>query len=466
MNHFILIASLLPLFSLNNFVVEARQIAKSTTTGTRWVVLVAGSNYYENYRHQADVCHAYQILKNGGLKDENIIVFMYDDIAFNVQNPRPGIIINKPYGPDVYNGVPKDYTGENCTANNFLAVILGNRTALTGGSGKVVNSGPNDYIFIYYADHGSAGTVAMPTGDDLYAKDLIEVLKKKHEAKSYKSMVFYLEACESGSMFDGLLTEDMNIYAVTASTPAESSYAMYCPGHYPSPEDDFETCLGDLFSISWIEDSEKHDLQKETLQQQHGVVRRRTLVDYLDFSSHVMQYGNKELNKAPIFTYIGTNPDNDNFTMKAEEFSSNPSAEIAHSSRLTRGAVSQRDAQLHYVWRRFNRSADGSSEKIEAQKQLQNEILSRQQVDQNIHQIIALVFGEENVSKMIESIRPAGQPLVDDWDCLKMLVRIYGEICGSLSIYGKKYTRAMTNMCNAGINEKQMTLASNQACLK
>ncbi|KAK9232789.1 hypothetical protein WN943_023037 [Citrus x changshan-huyou] len=395
MNHFILIASLLLLFLLNNFVVEARQIAKSTTTGTRWVVLVAGSNYYENYRHQADVCHAYQILKNGGLKDENIIVFMYDDIAFNVQNPRPGIIINKP-------------------------------TALTGGSGKVVNSGPNDYIFIYYADHGSAGMVAMPTGDDLYAKDLIEVLKKKHEAKSYKSMV------------------------ITASTPAESSYAMYCPGHYPSPEDDFETCLGGLFSISWIEDSEKHDLQRETLQQQHGVIRRRTLVDYLGFSSHVMQYGNKELSKEPIFTYIGTNPDNDNFTMKAEEFSSNPSAEIAHSSRLTRGAVSQRDAQLHYLWHRFNRSADGSSEKIEAQKQLQNEILSRQQVDQNIHQIIAQVFGEENVSKMTESIRPAGQPLVDDWDCLKML----------------KYTRAMANMCNAGINEKQMTLASNQACLK
>lgn len=70
----------------------------------------------------------------------------------------------------------------------------------------------------------------------------------------------------------------------------------------------------------------------------------------------------------------------------------------------------------------FNRSADGSSEKIEAQKQLENEILSRHQVDQNIHQIVAQVFGEENVSKMIESIRPAGEPLVDDWDCLKMLV--------------------------------------------
>lgn len=56
---------------------------------------------------QADICHAYQILRKGGLKDENIIVFMYDDIAFNSENPRPGVIINRPDGPDVYEGVPK-----------------------------------------------------------------------------------------------------------------------------------------------------------------------------------------------------------------------------------------------------------------------------------------------------------------------------------------------------------------------
>lgn len=47
------------------------------------------------------------MLKNGGLKDENIIVFMYDDIAYDEENPRPGVIINSPYGHDVYAGVPK-----------------------------------------------------------------------------------------------------------------------------------------------------------------------------------------------------------------------------------------------------------------------------------------------------------------------------------------------------------------------
>jgi legumain len=74
---------------------------------TRWAVLVAGSSGYGNYRHQADVCHAYQLLRKGGVKEENIVVFMYDDIATNGLNPRPGVIINHPQGDDVYAGVPK-----------------------------------------------------------------------------------------------------------------------------------------------------------------------------------------------------------------------------------------------------------------------------------------------------------------------------------------------------------------------
>lgn len=41
------------------------------------------------------------------MKDENIIVFMYDDIALDEENPRPGVIINSPHGDDVYKGVPK-----------------------------------------------------------------------------------------------------------------------------------------------------------------------------------------------------------------------------------------------------------------------------------------------------------------------------------------------------------------------
>ncbi len=57
----------------------------SITQAANWALLVAGSNGWENYRHQSDVCHAYQILHKNGIPDSNIVVMMYDDIANNSQ---------------------------------------------------------------------------------------------------------------------------------------------------------------------------------------------------------------------------------------------------------------------------------------------------------------------------------------------------------------------------------------------
>jgi legumain len=38
-------------------------------------------------------------------------------------------------------------------------VLSGNKRAVKGGSGKVLESGPNDTIFIFYTDHGGAGII-------------------------------------------------------------------------------------------------------------------------------------------------------------------------------------------------------------------------------------------------------------------------------------------------------------------
>ncbi|KAK9929901.1 hypothetical protein M0R45_026971 [Rubus argutus] len=92
---------------------------------------------------------------------------MYDDINFNLENPRPGVIINKPNGRDIYKGFMQDYTGDEVDSHNFYAAILGNRTALNAGSGKVPETGPNDHIFIYYTDHGAAGLLGMPSDSDV-----------------------------------------------------------------------------------------------------------------------------------------------------------------------------------------------------------------------------------------------------------------------------------------------------------
>ena len=57
----------------------------SYTSADNYAVLVAGSNGWYNYRHQSDVCHAYQILHKNGIPDTNIVVMMYDDLAKNVE---------------------------------------------------------------------------------------------------------------------------------------------------------------------------------------------------------------------------------------------------------------------------------------------------------------------------------------------------------------------------------------------
>ncbi|KAJ6428594.1 hypothetical protein OIU84_020303 [Salix udensis] len=337
----------------------------------------------------------------------------------------------------------------------YLLFSWETKSALTGGSGKVIDSGPNDNIFIYYADHGAPGLVGMPVGKDLYAKDLIEVFEK-----AAGKLVFYLEACESGTMFEGLLPSNWSIYAITAANGKESSYGVYCPEFYPYPPSEFSTCLGDIFSISWMEDSDLHDTSQETLQQQYEVVRRRTGFDYEE-TSHVMQYGNMELSKELLSLYIGTNAADDNYS------SGNSNNIEEYPSRIPRSAFDQREATLLHFLHKYQRAPDGSAKKAEAHRDLVGIHSHMRHVDRSINHIAAALFGDHDqndANAMINFARPSGQPLVDDWDCFKELVRAYEKQCGGLSWYGKKYTRVIANMCNAGINVEQMIGASTGAC--
>ncbi|KAI3505198.1 hypothetical protein L2E82_47615 [Cichorium intybus] len=434
--------------------VQLSQATRSLFTSTndvasdnsiKWAVLVAGSRGYYNYRHQADVCHAYQILKRGGLKDENIIVFMYDDIANNTMNPRPGVIINSPNGSDVYAGVPKDYNGEYVTAANFYAVLLGNASALTGGSGKVVASKPGDKIFVFYSDHGAPGLLGMPNLPPLYANDFIEVLNTKNASGTYGEMVIYIESCESGSIFEGLLAEDMNIYVTTASNANESSWGTYCPDMTPPPPPEFHTCLGDLYSVSWMEDSDVKDLKIETLQQQYSTVKIRTLNNNSEEGSHVMQYGTQWISNKTVSVYQGAGTSN---------LTSNSIQSLGFM-----GVVDQRAADLYSMWKTYEKSTGEPQQKIELLKQIKEITMHRAHVDSSVDTIKGQLLNQEK-----GSARVAGSVLVDDWECLKSMIRTFETHCGSLTQYGMKHSRTFANMCNNGVTKEAMDGASKATC--
>ncbi|GAB4854403.1 hypothetical protein Ancab_022989 [Ancistrocladus abbreviatus] len=76
---------------------------------------------------RADVCHAYEILKKGRLKDENII----------------------------------DYTGVQVNEKNILAASLEDKNGTTWGSKKVVSNTQDDYTLFYTSDHVYPGSFLM-----------------------------------------------------------------------------------------------------------------------------------------------------------------------------------------------------------------------------------------------------------------------------------------------------------------
>lgn len=211
---------------------------------------------------------------------------------------RKGKIFNRPNGTDVYHGVPKDYTGKQVSNQTFVDVLLGKK--LNFGSGKTLQSGPKDHVFVYFSDHGGVGLVAFPS-TLLHATTLVDTLKTMNQEKKYGKMTLYIEACESGSMFKGLLPDNINIYATTASNATTSSYACYY-------DDELKTFLGDVYSVKWLEDSDRENLNHETLEKQYKIVKRETN------TSTVCQFGDLSMAKMKVSQFQGgARVDNDGF---------------------------------------------------------------------------------------------------------------------------------------------------------
>lgn len=70
----------------------------------------------------------------------------------------------------------------------------------------------------------------------------------------------------------------------------------------------------------------------------------------------------------------------------------------------------------------FRKAPEGSPRKVEAQKQFVEAMSHRMHVDDSVKLIGKLLFGIKKGPKVLNNVRPSGQPLVDDWGCLKNMV--------------------------------------------
>lgn len=396
-----------------------------------YAVLVAGSNGYWNYRHQADVCHAYHVLINHGFNPDNIIVFSYDDVPSAPLNPFPGTLYNAPgTNPKEYNaGCVKDYTGSAVNTENFLAVLTGNKTGVTGGNGKVLTSGPNDNVFINFVDHGAPGLIAFPV-TYLYADQLNTALTYMNVNNMYSKLVFYLEACESGSMFSTLLPSNTHVYATTATNTSVSSWGTYCPPDSVVNGKNLLTCLGDLYSVNWMQDSDAADFTVETLQEQFVKVRALTT------QSPVEQYGDMSFSSDTLNQFQGTG---------------------SNSSSVSDVDVNK-NWEAHLVKLQFLQNLAQIYPTQENQQAYAQEQAFHAQTSNNFYSF-SLVLDPANQFQLMTAQR---QP--QDFQCLRGAVNAYEAACGPLGEFGLKFVQVLVNACESGFQQTALSAALSQSC--
>lgn len=185
-------------------------------------LIVASSTGWSNYRHQADALAMYQLLKEHGYTDDNIILIVADDIANNSKNPEKGVIRIQHGGDNVYDNARIDYLLKDLSPDDYLNILSGTPTSRTP---TVIDGDEGTNILVFWSGHGTPGALCW---DDIRVgitpAMMRDALSELHAKKGYRKFAMFVETCYSGSVFEDCVGFPGMIF-YTAAGPNETSKA-------------------------------------------------------------------------------------------------------------------------------------------------------------------------------------------------------------------------------------------------
>lgn len=155
-----------------------------------------------------------------------------------------------------------------------------------------------------------------------------------------------------------------------------------------------------------------------------------------------MEYGDTSIKREKLYMYQGFDPD----TVNLPPLNSMPREQME--------VVNQRDGEIFFLWQmvtflfllytteyilpfhetitlianhlilifQYKRSENELEKKAEILKQIQKTVKHRKHLDGSVELIGTFLFGPVKGSSVLNSVRPSGSPLVDNWKCLKSMV--------------------------------------------
>jgi len=287
----------------------------------------------------------------------------------------------------------------------------------------------------------------------------------------YGEMILYIEACESGSMFNGLLPKNISVWAATAADPFHSSYASDCGTSF---ENQALPCLGDLFSVEWMRDVESHDMERETWKEDWKFAEKHTNL------SQVCEYGDDSLAKDSIASYLEYPPCNCSTPSPALQApSEQQQQQQQEEEEVPEGVVSSREAKMAFL---LNAQAH------QGLTSLNKEYLAEREEREFVDELMAKVLATAGlgISSVEEAAAPQGlahihvpklchtKPAPPHWTrgaydpeyfaCLTGIIDAYQSICRPLTGYSMRYTKAFSDMCASGVSVEKVQAAFRAFC--
>lgn len=213
------------------------------------------------------------------------------------------------------------------------------------------------------------------------------------------------------------LPKNTGIYGLSAANPSESSWGTYC-----SPDDVVQakhigSCLGDLFSVNFVEDTDKGNFD-ETLFEQFGIIQKLTT------KSHVMQWGDLSFQTDKIGQFLSGNKRASNLRLvkPIRKVGSKASASSMMDSRT------MRLQSLSAVY-----SRDHSKETFQ---EMVEEMASMQRYDS--------IFNSLGKNLSVTGIYDAS---IINFECLRTTIDTFETKCGKFSDYGLGFIKFLAEAC-------------------
>jgi len=238
-------------------------------------------------------------------------------------------------------------------------------------------------------------------------------------------------------MFDGILPPNVNIYATTASNPSESSWGTYCPPQDMVNGVELNSCLGDLYSVNWMENSDL-DGPSEPLEVQYTIVTNETT------QSHVMQYGDLTWTNEATGDYIGEG------AKKHSQIHRTKKHKPVAPENKPASHVDSRDVSMHLAYYRYLRSEGRTTASKAALAALRAQLDARELAEDRFTRLAQLLSMDRGTGVQVhnpEHLFNAPATPVHSGLCVKNSVRALKQNGCDYDDFSLQFHHVIVNAC-------------------